>query len=110
MAKSHSVSLQVAIAAAFVASSATPAIAGEITGNGNSIDIMARSECAYSGRNDTPEGDPMDPGGIAQSYGYFSGYWDLWDAQDGDPHEPGFPPVPGFSCNPNRGADLHAGE
>lgn len=51
----------------------------------------------------------MDPGGIAQSYGYFSGYWDLWDAEDADPHAPGFPPVPGFSCNPNRGADLNAG-
>lgn len=109
MSKLHSGSWRTAVAIGLIAMTAFPAIAGEITGNGKPIDINGRSECAFSGRNDTPEGDPMDPGGIAQSYGYFSGYWDLWDPEDADPHAPGFPPVPGFSCNPNRGADLNAG-
>lgn len=87
---------------------AAPALAGEITGNGKPIDINARSECAFSGYNDTPDGDPMDPGGVAQSYGYFGGYWDLWDAQDFDPRTDAL--KPGFACNPNRGADLHRDE
>src|ERR1051326_1039382 len=59
----------------------TAARAGEITGppptgnvpsppntsisNGNSL-------CSFSGLNDTPDGIPgVDPGGIAQSFGYF---------------------------------------
>ena len=89
---------------------AAPAIAGEITGNGKDIDINARSECAYSGINDTPGGDPRDPGGRVQSYGYLVGYWQLVDPQDYDPNDP-FPPfqrIPGFACNPNRWSDLHA--
>ena len=85
---------------------AGPAIAGEITGSGKDIQINGRSECAFSGLNDTPEGVPgIDPGGTAQSYGYFGGYWDLWDAQDFDPRTDFL--IPGFACNPNRGADLH---
>ena len=50
----------------------------------------------------------LDPGGQAQSYGYFGGYWDLWDAQDFDPRTDFL--IPGFACNPNRGADLNADE
>lgn len=95
--------LQIGLLVAAVAT--TPVIAGEITGSDKSIEINGRSECAFSGLNDTPEGDPMDPGGKAQSYGYFSGYWDLWDAQDFDPRTDFL--KPGFACNPNRGADLH---
>lgn len=91
---------------AAAALAATPAIAGEITGNGKPIEINGRSECAFSGLNDTPQGVPeIDPGGIAQSYGYFGGYWDLWDANDFDPRTDFL--IPGFACNPNRGADLH---
>jgi hypothetical protein len=104
MSQIKSMSRRMAIAA-LAALSATPTIAGEITGNGKPIDINGRSECAFSGRNDTPEGDPMDPGGVAQSYGYFSGYWDLWDPQTFDPHTDFL--IPGFACNPNRGADLN---
>lgn len=97
-----------ALMTAALVAAATPASGGEITGNGKDIEINGRSECAFSGLNDTPEGVPgIDPGGTAQSYGYFGGYWDLWDAEDADPHAPGFPPIPGYSCNPNRGADLH---
>jgi hypothetical protein len=91
---------------------ASAAIAGEITGNGTPIDINARSFCAYSGQNDTPQGAPpphFDPGGNHQSYGQFVGEFDLFDPSDADPRTGGFPPIPGFSCNPNRGEDLHAG-
>jgi len=101
-------SLRLAAAGMFAVAAASPAFAGEITGNGNPIDINARSECAFSGYNDTPDGDPMDPGGVAQSYGYFGGYWDLWDAEDFDPRTDFL--IPGFACNPNRGADLHEGQ
>jgi len=93
------------MAAIAIAVSATSAIASEITGSGKPVDVNGRSECAFSGLNDTPDGDINDPGGIAQSYGYFAGYWDLWDAQDFDPDTDFL--IPGFACNPNRGADLH---
>ena len=85
----------------------TSAKAGEITGNGTAIDVNARSECAFSGQNDTPGGDPRDPGGRVQSYGYLVGHWDLIDPQDWDPNGEGFQRIPGFACNPNRGHDLH---
>jgi hypothetical protein len=85
----------------------SPVSAGEITGNGKPIDVHARSICAYSGLNDTPEGDPQnrDPGGRVQSFGYLVGPWELYDPQVFDPQRPG--PLPGWSCNPNRGPDLH---
>ena len=93
-------------AAAFAVS---PAIAGEVTGNGKPIDINGRSICAFSGQNDTPQGAGQDPGGRFQSYGQLVGYWDLIDPQDFDPNASYFQPIPGFACNPNRGEDLHAG-
>ena len=34
----------------------SPAVAGEITGNGTDLTIHGQSFCAYSGQNDTPEG------------------------------------------------------
>ena len=70
------------IAAALLLSGSTVATTGEIKGpppasnlnpapgttisNGNSL-------CSFSGLNDTPDGfaPAGDPGGIAQSYGYF---------------------------------------
>jgi hypothetical protein len=87
--------------------SAAPASAGEITGNGKDITIHARTECAFSGYNDTPEGDARDPGGLVQSYGYLVGFWDLVDPQDWDPNGEGFQRLPGYACNPNRYHDLH---
>jgi hypothetical protein len=87
---------------------ATPAIAGETTGNGTPIDINGRSVCAFSGQNDTPEGAGMDPGGRFQSFGQLVGYWGLLDPEDFDPNADFFQPVPGFACNPNRGEDLHS--
>lgn len=102
--------LKLGLAAGAAIVAAAPATAGEITGNGKDLTINARSECAYSGRNDTPEGIPyVDPGGRVQSYGqYIALNW--FDARDADPQVNGFPPTPGYSCNPNRGLDLHAGK
>lgn len=85
---------------------ASPAIAGEITGNGKDIDVNARSECAYSGINDTPGGGGMDPGGKIQSYGYLVSHYGL-NPQDWDPNGAPFQRIPGFACNPNRWTDLH---
>lgn len=85
---------------------ATPAIAGEVTGNGTPIDINARSECAYSGQNDQVP-DPRDPGGRTQSYGTLVGQFDRINPQDFDPNAAFFQPIPGYACNPNRGRDLH---
>lgn len=82
-----------------------PVSAGEITGNGKLKDIHARSECAFSGLNDH-DGDPRDPGAHTQNYGTLVRLG-IFDPQDADPTAPGFPPIPGYSCNPNRGNDLH---
>ncbi|HET9395804.1 MAG TPA: hypothetical protein VFO36_07080 [Nitrospiraceae bacterium] len=83
--------------------------AGEITGNGKEIEINARSECAFSGINDTPEGGGMDPGGKIQSYGYLVSHYAL-NPQDWDPNGAPFQRIPGFACNPNRWSDLHDDE
>lgn len=80
--------------------------AGEITGNGEEIDVNGRSECAYSGYNDL-DGDPRDPGFRAQSYGQNVRLTPL-DPSTLDPNaDAPFVPIPGFACNPNRGRDLH---
>ena len=89
-----------------ITAGSAPALAGEITGNGKPIQINARSVCAYSGQNDF-DGNPLDPGGRTQSYGTLVGQFDRFDPQDADPQTGGFPPIPGFGCNPNRGTDLH---
>ncbi len=96
----------VILAGAFAVGSA-PALAGEVTGSGDPIDIQARSECAFSGLNDN-DGDPRDPGGHTQSYGTLVGQFGFIDPQNLDPNAEFFQPIPGFACNPNRGRDLHA--
>ena len=101
-----------ALALAFTAS---PAVAGEITGNGKSLKnpdgtLNGNSLCAFSGQNDTPNGlvitlpngvqITVDPGGDIQSFGYFKSHTDGFI---GDPSDPatrssfGFPAV---GCNP----------
>jgi hypothetical protein len=95
--------------------SAAPAISGEIKGppptsnyTAEEVDIHSRSICAFSGLNDSPLGDAEqgDPGGITQSFGSFFG-------SSGNPVNELDPTTdslsPGWSCNPNRGADLHGG-
>jgi hypothetical protein len=63
------------------------------------------SICSFSGLNDTPQGIPgVDPGGIAQSYGYFMAQYGLFDPSDPDKFTSGT--FPGENCNPNRGPRL----
>ena len=89
---------------------ASPAGAGEITGNGKAITIKAKSLCAYSGRNDTPEGLFMevapgvivtiDPGGHNQSYGFFFAQFDdFLDSPSNPDARSGFG-FPANGCNP----------
>lgn len=62
----------VSVAAIVLSLSVGAAFAGEITGNGNSLEpLHANSICAYSGLNDDPAGsDPNNgPPGRVQSYG-----------------------------------------
>jgi len=105
-------------AAALLAGS-TVGVAGEIKGppptsnqpsppgtrisNGTSI-------CSFSGLNDTPDGQGVlgqpgyDPGGIAQSYGYFMAQYGLYDPSD--PDDRASFNFPGTGCNPNHGVRL----
>jgi hypothetical protein len=97
--------LHIALVAAAAIAAATPASAGEITGNGKDIDINARSECAFSGLNDL-DGDPRDPGAHTQNYGTLVSLG-IVNPQYLDPNaDAPFVPIPGFACNPNRGRDL----
>ena len=97
---------------------AAPAAAGEITGpppTGNTISppgtriSNGNSFCSYSGLNDTPDGvfvpgPEYDPGGIAQSFGYFH-HEGLYDPSD--PSQRDSFAFPGFGCNPNYGGGLN---
>lgn len=74
MARAFMTRVGLAAAAALVATSlaASGALAGEITGNGKSLEpLHANSICAYSGQNDDPTGiNPENgPPGRTQSYG-----------------------------------------
>ena len=91
----------------------SPAVAGEITGNGTDLIINGRSFCAYSGQNDTPDGlwlpigpggalVQVDPGGDIQSYGYFKSQSDAY-LNPSDPAARSVRNFPGVGCNPNLG-------
>ena len=91
----------------------SPAVAGEITGNGTDLIINGRSFCAYSGQNDTPDGlwlpigpggalVQVDPGGDIQSYGYFKSQSDAYP-NPSDPAARSVRNFPGVGCNPNLG-------
>jgi len=81
--------------------SAGAVLAGEVTGNGESLKIEnskwftglhARSFCAFSGQNDDPTStDPENPGGRVQSYGFSV-------VREG---AKAFAPSPAVGCNPN---------
>jgi hypothetical protein len=63
----------ISVAAVVLSLSASAALAGEITGNGKTLEpLHANSICAYSGQNDDPTGiDPEHngPPGRVQSFG-----------------------------------------
>ena len=85
-----------AAAAAMIAIGATPATAGEVTGNdAGQVDANGRSICKFSGLND---GDA--PAGHTQSYGQ-----DVRagreDPTDFDPDDL-FSMHPGWFCDPNN--------
>jgi hypothetical protein len=90
------------------------ALAGEITGPPPSSNQPSPpgtrisngvSICSFSGLNDTPDGIPgIDPGGIAQSSGYFMAQYGIFDPSDPDKFSSGT--FPGENCNPNRGPRL----
>jgi hypothetical protein len=85
-----------AMCAALTALSASPALAGEVTGSGaNEDQNQGMSWCSFSGLNDdhaastVPPIGPNGPGGKSQSYG--------------QENRLGLDPVsPGTFCNPNR--------
>ena len=97
---------RLALGAGIMAACAVPASAGEITGNGQLLEVHGKSSCAFSGLNDTPFGDEatQDPGGRVQSYGFFKSQTALGPFLDpslNDPREESL--SPGWACNPNRG-------
>jgi hypothetical protein len=66
------IGIAVAAAAMVLSLTASAALAGEITGNGKTLEpLHANSICAYSGQNDDPLGlDPNNgPGGRTQNWG-----------------------------------------
>ena len=99
-----------ALLIALAIAGAGPALAGEITGQGTSLKnadgtLNGHSLCAFSGQNDTPNGQTLpngiqiDPGGHVQSFGYFYAQQDF----GGDPSDPdtrGAFAFPGVGCNP----------
>jgi hypothetical protein len=90
--------------------------AGEITGNGKSLKnadgtLNGNSLCAFSGRNDTPNGlilpiGPggalvvVDPGGDVQSFGYFHSHSDGFIGDPSDPATRSGFAFPAVGCNP----------
>jgi hypothetical protein len=103
MARTKSFVAAAACAAVVAALGAGSAFAGEVTGKGKWIagspdaPLNGRSECAYSGRNDTYSGDPdvPDADGFTrtQSWGQVARH--LQGAAGG---------VPGTACNPTKSA------
>jgi hypothetical protein len=90
-------------AAVVTGANASTAFAGEVTGKGKPTGATehANSICVFSGKNDNPDStDPMDPGGIAQSYGQ--------EVKLGlqDPHGLN----PGEACNGHTGFFAGGGE
>jgi len=82
----------------FTASTAGPALAGEVTGNGKETPIrshVAASICSFSALEDWVSADPQSPGGIKVEPGVVQ-----VPRHEGDNEYP--PGVPGFACSPGR--------
>ena len=99
-----------ALTIALALTAISPAVAGEITGNGKDLPVNGNSLCAYSGINDTPDGlwlpigpggalVQIDPGGPVQSYGYFMAQMDFI-VSPSDPTARDVFGFPGVGCNP----------
>lgn len=109
--------LIVSLLAAGALIGSTAASAGEVKGppSGTNLPDQPRlsngkSFCSFSGLNDTPEGQGLpgepeyDPGGIAQSFGYFMATADAYDPSN--PAQRESFAFPGFGCNPTRGGPV----
>ena len=72
----------------------------KLISNGNSL-------CSFSGLNDTPDGfaPAGDPGGIAQSYGYFQAQSGIYDSSDPAQRDSFLFPANG--CNPTVQGGTH---
>jgi hypothetical protein len=95
----------VVLIALLVVVTAGAALAGEITGNGKSLKnpdgtLNGRSECAFSGQNDTYTGDPNvpDEDGFfrTQSWGQIG--------KEGRAFLTSIGVNPGIACNPSKSA------
>lgn len=91
----------VALVTGFLAIAAGSAAAGEITGNGKSLQIAphelhGNSECAFSGRQDDPATalDQFFKGVVAQSWGQLVKPWRDFLTSIGV--------NPGTACNPTK--------
>jgi hypothetical protein len=93
--------LSAAICASLILGSAGVALAGEITGTGESLQpLHAKSLCAFSGLEDFNNGAaPVEPG-VVQSFGNHVNSPDGGVAQGNRP-DGGGPAAPGIYCNPS---------
>jgi hypothetical protein len=101
--RTRSLLAAVVSAVAITVASAGAAFAGEVTGTGEPTagPEHAQSICVFSGLNDDPEStDPMDPGGVAQSYGFSFVSQGLKEVV----------PSPGVGCNGHTGFLAGGGE
>lgn len=97
--------LVVAATGVAVLGMSAPAFAGEITGNGKTLEpLNGKSICAYSGLNDEITADEPTR---TQSYGTFLQLYGKWTAEGmgtttgaGIQAVKGMLPSPGFACNP----------
>lgn len=105
-----------AFAATALLIASTAASAGEIKGPPPSANLNpapgttisnGNSLCSFSGLNDTPDGfaPAGDPGGIAQSYGYFMGQFGIYDSSDPAQRDSFLFPANG--CNPTVQGGTH---
>ena len=95
-----------ALAVLMVVVTAGAAFAGEITGNGKSLKnedgtLNGRSECAFSGQNDTYSGDPTVP----DEDGFFR--TQNWGqvGSEGRAFITSMGFNPGIACNPSKSAE-----
>ena len=89
-----------AIAAALLISSVTPALAGEVTGTGGLTPggDNSASACHFSGLNDHPDGAPGDFPGKIQSFPFFLRFFEMLLGIDLTPQSPELPFTPGVNC------------
>ena len=98
--------ISITAAATIAIAGASTAFAGEVTGNGKSLQLdggglNGNSSCAFSGLEDSDAGGP----GVVQTFGRHPndtvGPGGVSDNVDNIPNQPG-PAAPGVFCNPSE--------